>query len=226
MKPDDKLTKKLQTALLAVFVIALSAGTIARMEAKLFPSRVSQEKLINKTSNLIEKSTKALKEIQAKIAKPFEEKFLVKKEAPISASTTNDVQTAALAMTGSIRVEGIVSIANGKLQAIINGSPTQVGDDIYGCKIINIEPKRIQVEANGKTDWVNIFDSYFFQPEASGELILDSIELVDGRARAVFKGRSYRSGDWIDSNTRILAITPTQVLVSRDDEKIMLSPRK
>jgi hypothetical protein len=220
MKVDEKLFNRIQAGLLAIFVVSISAGSIARMEARLFPARVSPEQMVEKTKGIVANSSKALKEIQEKVTKPLEGAFLLKKPQAVAA----EGDPSAAEPTASIRIEGIVSMTDGTRKAMINGGMIAAGGTVSGCLVKTIEAGRVEVEVNGTNAWVNIFESYYFKPQEMKELVLERIETTDGRSRAVISGVNCGVGEWLDAKTRVMAITPTQVLVQRGDERILLAP--
>lgn len=114
-----------------------------------------------------------------------------------------------------LHVSGIMRTSDRRvIVASVNGSLVKPGDSVRGCEVLEVTEQGVVFDVAGERVMVPIHGEYSFEKLKADVVVLDDIENIDGQNFAVFSGRSYKAGDWVDADTRVKAVTPTMVMVS------------
>jgi hypothetical protein len=199
--------------------VGLVVLIVARLDQKLFSRSVANGEQVKKRADDLIASMQKDRQALKKAHQPVDYSQYVLTDSAVSAanSATNDV-----ALKDSLRVTGLMRISGGVLAAVINGSVVQKGDRVLGCDILEISENDVSVNVSGQTVHIPIHGEYTFEKVKTNELVLNRIEMIDGRNVAIINGLSYKAGDWIDGYTKVKAIAPSSVLLDKGGATISL----
>lgn len=113
----------------------------------------------------------------------------------------------------SLRVSGLMR-SGGSLVAIVNGSSVVPGDSVRGCEVVEVDDDGVVFLIDGKTVRVKKNAEIQFKMVKTGILTLERVMLEEGRNVALINGRSYKTGDWIDGEIQVKAVSPIVVMLS------------
>jgi hypothetical protein len=199
--------------------VGLVVLIVARLDQKIFSRSVANGEQVKKRAEDLIASMQNDRQTLKKAHQPVDYSQYVLTDSAMSAanSATNDV-----ALKDSLRVTGLMRISGGVLAAVINGSVVHKGDRVLGCDVLEISETGVSVNVSGKTVNIPIHGEYTFEKVKTNELVLNRIDMVEGRNVAVINGLSYKVGDWIDGYTKVKAITPSSVLLDKGGATVSL----
>lgn len=222
--PSNQI-KKVLSGVLSLLAILAAVGTLTGFEAKLFATNTDQDSMIDSITKKITKISRDADKLRPRIeTTDLQGAYVISEKAAVIEPERESEQPDESANMDYLYFTGVVTLSDNSKRVIMDGSYLAEGSSVRGCQIQSISDTHIEVIIDGKLVVVPYREKVPIERTRVAELVLDRIIDNNGRRSAVFHGKVYNVGDWIDSETIIQIITPTRVQVKRNGEQLILTP--
>lgn len=222
------MNKKL-VLIVAACAIALILLSVLGIDEVCFKNRVNITQLKKPYMNLERRSLVTVDKLTSRLPSTWPQSYVVTKEDQFNIVARNED-----AVSGSeeeqltrdffsLKLSGIMRGAHGEYVASVNGSLARVGSMVSGCKVLSLGPDQIEFSANDKSVVLKLNEEKLLRKWTVEKLDLTDIFYEEGILKVVINGDPYRSGDLIDSETRVQSITPKKVVIMRAGSMMILS---
>lgn len=203
---------------LTALAFVLFALIAARVDNRVFATTSATDRIqgeVRQTLKRTKEDREKLEAVYANLEDP-------RKYVLVDPELKKQEATVAVVKLDVLKVTGLMRTSEGVLAAVVNGSLVSPGDDVLGCDVKDISKDGVLFTIDGNPVLVPINGEFEFKAAKTGQMVLEQVVSQDGRNLAVFSGRFYKVGDWLNPGTQVKAVAPTAVMIdARGQSRIL-----